>query len=139
MYAIRSYYAPILLLTRHPETARAIRGILSGWERSLELVGSCAEAGREILNRLPTLSDRSRVITSYSIHYTKLYDVRTSAVFNPSLAAPAISVSGRSPIIRHSPGAQPNRSSAISNSSGSGLPMTTRITSYNVCYTKLLR
>ncbi len=53
---------PILLLTRHSDTARTIRGILSGWNRSLELVGSCAEAGREILNRLPMHNPRSQLI-----------------------------------------------------------------------------
>ena len=59
--------------------------------------------------------DRLCVITSYSIHYTKLYDASRRR---------------RSP--RRSGRSRSTRSSASGTCSG-------RITSYNVCYTKLLR
>ena len=58
------------------------------------------------------------VITSYSIHYTKLYEDETRHV---ELAAETGMVLPFSPHLQHLAGRE------------------ARITSYNVCYTKLLR
>ena len=57
------------------------------------------------------------VITSYSIHYTKLYEVSTVTKENIKLS----------------------RNTLSSLQKAEGLMATFRITSYNVCYTKLLR
>ena len=67
------------------------------------------------LNRIVSETIRFLVITSYSIHYTKLYD-GTLAPRLPELVA------------------------ALHREVPSGVGSTgSRITSYNVCYTKLLR
>jgi two-component system sensor histidine kinase RpfC len=42
----------IILLTRHDNTAKGIQEQLSGWNHSLDIVSSCAEASQQLLNRM---------------------------------------------------------------------------------------
>ena len=73
-----------------------------------------------------------RVITSYSIHYTKLYELAGSGYNNP-------------PVYHSKDGGRSFTSldeglpSTLVFSLASNMEETFRITSYNVCYTKLLR
>ena len=85
------------------------------------------------------------VITSYSIHYTKLYEVEAN-LLNPLVAAKTASVTAEISIVsflqyflqsikyaeRMTIPAKEIRIPSFS-------PSVSRITSYNVCYTKLLR
>ena len=66
MYAIRSYYGSILRHIRHGRV-RAIYSIGDAEAEVIEaqVLGTSTIAGRMV---------REIVITSYSIHYTKLYD-----------------------------------------------------------------
>ena len=73
----------------------------------------------EVANEEGLASDS--VITSYSIHYTKLYEI-----FLPAIFWILFWVSGSNFLIW-----------SLSDASPSSFA--TRITSYNVCYTKLLR
>lgn len=43
----------IVLLSKHDHTVRAIRKNLYGWNHTLDVVRSCAEASQHILNRMP--------------------------------------------------------------------------------------
>ena len=74
------------------------------------------------------------VITSYSIHYTKLYDGAAISVEREEALGKcrgtAVLVEQRE--VRHSQHRQPSCLSVA-------CPIIDRITSYNVCYTKLLR
>ena len=70
------------------------------------------------------------VITSYSIHYTKLYDL--AALFRPMPGSLA-RMPTRSSRAFTGPGPVSSRGYALRR------PAAPRITSYNVCYTKLLR
>ena len=105
MYAIRSYYELIrdrvesgqgaILLGAHFGSFEALRGL----ERELPsmavhylMFNAHAEASTELLASLnPEVAARViplSVITSYSIHYTKLYD-RTSAHPCPAITRPS--------------------------------------------------
>ena len=70
-----------------------------------------------------TLRTWSCVITSYSIHYTKLYDGRASLVRGLVMAGACSSL----------------MASGLAGQDPRALALLHRITSYNVCYTKLLR
>ena len=98
MYAIRSYYGIVLrqggerrrsdLPGRPGASEQAVDGVASGLEALLEAVALFAAVGvgrRTIVAPLPALlvarrdvADEAQVadivITSYSIHYTKLYE-----------------------------------------------------------------
>ena len=75
----------------------------------------------------------SVVITSYSIHYTKLYESLGAMLKNSS---PSVLVRFATDLICLSP---QRMSYGIEGISLMCIPAQTRITSYNVCYTKLLR
>ena len=81
------------------------------------------------------MMDEEAVITSYSIHYTKLYDTRAQCVPASTADWPsrnwALQGTGR----RKSE----QRTTRSRNRSGTCRRRPGRITSYNVCYTKLLR
>ncbi len=93
---------PILLLTRHTDTARALRGILAGWNRTLELVGSCAEAGREILNRLPKQPEHAQLILIVDALHLELDPIHLPALLGQENDLSSLKliclVDGRSPV-----------------------------------------
>ena len=82
MYAIRSYYDAIadayaLTIVGGGETAMAVHR--AGESESISFISTGGGAALELLEgkQLPGLTALpERVITSYSIHYTKLYDDR---------------------------------------------------------------
>ena len=78
------------------------------------------------------------VITSYSIHYTKLYEDTVGTLIGLSARADLLDEKGNLPDIE-----KPMLADALSTVVAPLLGTTTtgayRITSYNVCYTKLLR
>ena len=104
MYAIRSYYDVNGLRRTRP---------IERNNRSLSLRVRCA---------------RCCVITSYSIHYTKLYDTRNTMAVNRGMQDREVE---RTPKSRLSSDRRLQLACVKSES--------LRITSYNVCYTKLLR
>ena len=82
------------------------------------------------------------VITSYSIHYTKLYDRGPSVDWSPRAAAVALQYfrKSRLEIFIVSPFSSFTYCSVMTRATlGCSVFGDTRITSYNVCYTKLLR
>ena len=72
------------------------------------------------------------VITSYSIHYTKLYDVQG----NPALARAKVTLDTNPTSI---PSFRSFTYLVTKEGDKSVINLRCRITSYNVCYTKLLR
>ena len=102
----------------------------------------------DVLVHLDTLRARARwaveydgyavppgVITSYSIHYTKLYDGHIERD-DPDLTDRQRDVF-EALVALHGIRARPVGSETIARQGG--LRLSSRITSYNVCYTKLLR
>ena len=77
---------------------------------------------------------RMIVITSYSIHYTKLYDTRVADTATPQSAA--VMPMYDSQVFSRISGSSGKVVWTVIGSSSSNFH---RITSYNVCYTKLLR
>ena len=76
------------------------------------------------------------VITSYSIHYTKLYDADDIRTGKNIMKAPVrVTITGAAGQI----GYQLAFRIASGQMLGPDQPVILRITSYNVCYTKLLR
>ena len=70
MYAIRSYYAPLFGTTSSGYTILA-----GGIVLSVMCIPYILNMLIEVFNTIPLgLKEASLVITSYSIHYTKLYD-----------------------------------------------------------------
>ena len=76
-----------------------------------EKIGSCAYSDMTIFSFHPV---KTIVITSYSIHYTKLYESNLDLIISVGTAVDELAA-------------------------GLGINTWNRITSYNVCYTKLLR
>ena len=77
MYAIRSYYVVALLGTNgagKTTTLRAISGFI-GLDDARVTQGTIHFRGARIENRAPHRITALGVITSYSIHYTKLYEL----------------------------------------------------------------
>ena len=133
MYAIRSYYdlnragTPLLEIVSEPDLRGAREAV--AYARALHAlvvwIGVCDGNMQEgsfrcdanvSVRRAGAGAYGTRVITSYSIHYTKLYD--------STRAARAAATRNARRAIRRS--RVPRRRQS-------------RITSYNVCYTKLLR
>ena len=72
MYAIRSYYGSIL----NVEVPGSIKVVVNGklpYGSFVEIEGENAEVIQTVAGKL-NLKWNAAVITSYSIHYTKLYD-----------------------------------------------------------------
>ena len=114
MYAIRSYY------DREPKRSgtSCFRSTKTGEQRSSWILIFCL--------KLPRYAPILVVITSYSIHYTKLYE---NGSCNSNVIA-SLHKSHTSPVFLK------NMTRDLSLLLSSTRP---RITSYNVCYTKLLR
>ena len=70
MYAIRSYYA-VSHSPHFERRANLIRAIESAMEEAVDQAESVVH---------PPVQAAAPVITSYSIHYTKLYELRTQAL-----------------------------------------------------------
>ena len=70
MYAIRSYYAGLDLIDRCPALykRRYIDGIIDGSTKAI------VDGFEKVSAGIMTTATPTGVITSYSIHYTKLYD-----------------------------------------------------------------
>ena len=130
MYAIRSYYVPA-----------------SGWARYLghgrRRTGAGTLRRHQRLYRHP-----DRVITSYSIHYTKLYEQENKSLENLSAIAAfkAGQVQtwlqarlGSVGIVMRNRAIVEQFAVAIQSQVKELPAPLRRITSYNVCYTKLLR
>ena len=109
-----------------------------------ERAGVRASVSESITPEFRNASSRRRcVITSYSIHYTKLYEaglawagVATVAAILVPMAGAAVGVAMIMPTaMAASIGPFPRIAGAASSLAG----FVHRITSYNVCYTKLLR
>ena len=73
MYAIRSYYDPIVYVNQ------AFTRV-TGYARSAS-IGRVGPRGGRLRRRLACDRERQHVITSYNIHYTKLYEKGTHMVF----------------------------------------------------------
>ena len=151
MYAIRSYYGGAAYTS------------LVDPDESIELPSTPGQGSRRAQRELLAHIIHQRldevfgmvVITSYSIHYTKLYE-RISGRRRIFLRTCTTSTRKRSPGSARSSGESPTAptrwrlcwrrrsqsSPAAGKRSRKGIsmpPSVSRITSYNVCYTKLLR
>ena len=130
MYAIRSYYVPLPLgmrlfhrdgvgvpwswgINSATSVLGAILAVILAMNFGFNVTLLCGE-GVYALALLPVLL----VITSYSIHYTKLYDI--------FILPPLLTAAMTAPLLLRC---------LLAGGVGRGV----RITSYNVCYTKLLR
>ena len=119
MYAIRSYYVLMVFVAMKYTSVDANIVALSGIAIA---IGTMVDMGIILTENVLKHMDEAApgealieiigVITSYSIHYTKLYEAP------PARRVPAAAACGAHVHIR---------------------PVGSRITSYNVCYTKLLR
>ena len=85
------------------------------------------------------------VITSYSIHYTKLYDVHFRAdqpvddIADGAAEVVAGADTGDRRVGQYDPGRLDDRVGFAAFGKRQAVGRLVRITSYNVCYTKLLR
>ena len=84
MYAIRSYYAsePVLLMSAVSPRELVMLPVVAGGDDAAGL----AVAAKTLLLALEAAM---RVITSYSIHYTKLYDSSLIAAISASGVRPS--------------------------------------------------
>ena len=116
MYAIRSYYVVTPVVTVLPQT---------------KLRDAAEQMHKFDISALVIVDKARPVITSYSIHYTKLYEVHNSMLIHVSRFMrwqDHIAELVSNQFIYYRRGIDQNDHTIIN-----------RITSYNVCYTKLLR
>ena len=151
MYAIRSYYDEIVRFERFGEVVYDTEGLLKRLPDNFPFGGDQDDG--DVLH--PRLGPQGLVITSYSIHYTKLYEVllflRQVENLGDNLfriADSFLDLAESLARITRQPGLILNGSGFLFQRGGyfAGLGLNRlddsgnlRITSYNVCYTKLLR
>ena len=74
MYAIRSYYADVICAALFRGVAGAVGRKGDGHDRVRGLHAAAVERVLQVAEDPVRVSGQLRVITSYSIHYTKLYE-----------------------------------------------------------------